>query len=50
MRRSSSRFLFLFVLCAIAAVYAIGRHWLEHGARPATTEAGMVPEVAPAGD
>jgi hypothetical protein len=49
-RRSSSRYLFFFVLCAIVIVYAIGRQWLEHGARPAKTEAGMVPEVAPAGD
>lgn len=50
MRRSStSRYLFFFVLCAIAIVYAIGRQWLD-GHRPAATEAGMVPEVAPAGD
>ena len=49
-RRSTSRYLFFFVLCAIALVYALGRRWLDQSARPATTEAGMVPAVAPAGD
>jgi len=49
-RPSHSRYLFCFVLCAIVVVYAIGRQWLDHSARPAATEAGMVPEVVPAGD
>lgn len=49
-RRSTSRYLFFFVLLAIAVVYAIGRQWLEGSRLPSATEAGMVPEVAPAGD
>lgn len=49
-RRSNSRYLFFFVLAAIAVVYAIGRQWIEGSRLPSATEAGMVPEVAPAGD
>lgn len=41
-RSASSRVLFFVVLAAIAAVFLIGRFWLERGSRTATTEAGMV--------
>jgi biotin transporter BioY len=46
-RRSNSRFLFFFVLFAIAVVYVVGRFWLDTRPRPPATEAGLVPVVAP---
>lgn len=49
-RRSTSRYLFFFVLLAIATVYVVGRFWLEKRDRAPATEAGLVPAVAPSGD
>jgi hypothetical protein len=42
-RPARTRVLFLVVLSSIAAVYVVGRLWMERGDEPASTEAGLAP-------
>lgn len=41
-RLASSRVLFFLVLAAIAAVFLVGRYWMQRSPRPIATEAGVV--------